>query len=140
MFLILGMQNSPAQDLRKLTDKEIDPARVEMSRNFAENYLNASKKGTYYQFADEAVDAVKSQLGVENQKIVYSQLKAAFGDFLSLSYAETWAQGSGTNSLNIVRFRSVFEKAQQTLEVRVVLDAYGKIAGFFITPWKDNLN
>ncbi|MBN1159183.1 MAG: DUF3887 domain-containing protein [Bacteroidales bacterium] len=130
---------STGQDLRKLTDQETEQSKITMAEKFASEYFAALKNGSSYQFGDEATKEVKSQLTAEYQQNIYNQLKTNLGDFVSLEYAETWAQ-SGNPELNIIRFSSVFDKTTQKIEVRVVLNKADKIAGFFITPWRDSLN
>ena len=110
---------------------------MQIAQEFASRYLTQLKNGGYYQFQDEAIDALKNQLTEQNQKTVYKQLKEQFGDFQSMEYAETWVQGN--NSFQIYRFKSDFEKSNKKLEVRVVLDDSKKIAGFWIKPWSDML-
>lgn len=127
-----------SQNFKKLSDSEVDENKVKIAQDFATDYLMQSKNGGYYKFQDEAIDALKNQLTEQNQKTIYQQLKAQFGDFKSLEYAETWVQGND-NSFQIIRFKSDFDKNVEKLEVRVVLDDSQKIAGFWIKPWSDML-
>lgn len=129
---------SCSQDFKKLSDKEVDSVKVEIAQKFATDYLTASKNGTYYQFADEAIDVIKNQLTPETQKAVYNQLRDEFGDFQTLEYAETWIQSSNS-SMHIIRFKSEFKRSNKKLEVRVVLNESDKIAGFWVRPWSDIL-
>jgi hypothetical protein len=130
--------NSCSQDFKKLSDSEVEKDNVQIAQNFASSYLTQLKNGGYYQFQDEAIDALKNQLTEQNQKTVYQQLKDKFGDFQSLEYAETWKQGND-NSIQIIRFKSDWEQSQKKLEVMVVLNDSKKIAGFWIKPWSDML-
>ncbi|MBN2482492.1 MAG: DUF3887 domain-containing protein [Bacteroidales bacterium] len=127
------------QELRKLAENEVEQGKIAFAEEFASEYFAILKSGSSYQFGDEATNDVKNQMTAEYQKNIYNQLKTNLGDFVSLEYAEAWAQ-SGNQELNIVRFSSVFDKTTQKIEVRVVLNKAGKIAGFFITPWRDSLN
>jgi hypothetical protein len=131
--------NSCSQDFKKLSNSEVDKNTVKVAQDFASNYLNKLKNGDTYIFKDEAIDVLKNQLTAENQKLVYQQLKNQFGDFKSLEYAETWVQGN-SKSIQIIRLKSVFEKSNKNLEIRVVINDVGKIAGFWIKPWSDMLN
>jgi 16S rRNA C967 or C1407 C5-methylase (RsmB/RsmF family) len=130
--------NSCSQDFNKISDSEVNKENLQIAQDFAINYLTKLKNGEYYQFEDEAIDALKNQLTEENQKAVYQQLKDKFGDFKSLEYSETWDQGK-SSSIQIFRFKSDFEDSKKKLEVRVVLDNSKKIAGFWIKPWSDML-
>ena len=130
--------NSCSQDFNKISDSEVNKENLQIAQNFATNYLTKLKNGEYYQFEDEAIDALKNQLTEENQKAVYQQLKNKFGDFKGLEYSETWVQGK-SSSIQIFRFKSDFANSKKKLEVRVVLDDSKKIAGFWIKPWSDML-
>ena len=135
---ILLSFNSCSQDFEKLKDADVDSKKVQIAKNFANNFLTKLKNDSYYQFQDEAVDAFKNQFTEQNQKSVYPQLKDKFGDFQSLDYAETWIQSTNP-SMNIFRFKSDFEKSNKKIEIRVVLNESDKIAGFWIKPWSDML-
>ncbi len=137
IFLIFCL-NSCSQDFNKISDSEVNKENMQIAQDFATNYLTKLKNGEYYQFQEEAIDAVKNQLTKENQKTVYQQLKDKFGDFQGLEYSETWIQGN-SNSVQIFRFKSDFEKSNKKLEIRVVLNDSEKIAGFWIKPWSDML-
>jgi hypothetical protein len=137
---ILFCLNSFGQDFKKWNNSEVvDKTKINIAQDFASNFLNKLKKGETYIFKDNAIDILKNQLTEENQKLVYQQFKTQFGDFESLEYAETWVQGS-SKSIQIIRFKSVFEKSNRKLEIRVVLNDSGKVAGFWIKPWSDMLN
>lgn len=136
---VLFCLSSFGQDFKKLSNTELDKTTVKTAQDFASNFMNKLKNGKTYIFQDEAIDVMKNQLTEENQKLVYQQLKTQFGDFESLEYAETWVQGNG-KSIQIIRLKSVFEKSNKKLEIRVALNESGKIAGFWIKPWSDMLN
>ena len=106
-----------------------------IAQEFTIKYFTRLKDGGYYEFQNEAIDALKNQLTEQNQKTLYQQLKSQLGDYQGLEYAETWSQ----NSMLIFRFKSDWDKSDQKLEVRVVLDGSDKIAGFWIKPWSDEL-
>ena len=135
---IIFCLNSCSQDFKKVSDSEVNNENLQIAQDFATNYLTKLKNGEYYQFQDEAIETLKNQLTEENQKIVYQQLKDKFGDFKGLEYSEIWIQGN-SNSVQIFRFKSDFEKSNKKLEVRVVLNDLNKVAGFWIKPWSDML-
>ena len=141
--LILGVciflsLNSFGQGFKKLTESDVNKSKLKIAQDFASNYMSKLNKGETYQFKDEAIEALKNQLTAENQKTVSQQIKAQFGEFKSLEYAETWVQGNNKSML-IIRFKSDFEKSNKKLEIRVVLNESDKIAGFWIKPWSDML-
>jgi hypothetical protein len=135
-LLLMGFVLS-GQDFKKLDEKNIDLKQKEFARKFASNYFTKQIAGNSYQFrSDEATDQMITALTPEKQKEVYNQLKSAYGVFKSLEYSQTWIE---TNSKVILyRFKSLFGDSSQ-MEIRVVLNDKGKIAGFFIKPWSENL-
>lgn len=143
LTFILGISlifclNSYSQDFKKLTDSEVDKQKIQIAQDFATKYLTKQKEGSTYEFKNEAIDILKTQLTEQNQKTIYQQLKDQFGDFKSLEYVETWVQ-KNNNSVQIFRLKSDFVKSNKKLEVRIVLNETGKIAGFWIKPWSDML-
>lgn len=134
--------NTFGQVYEKIKDSDVGSDKIEIAeiaKKFADDYLTLLKKGSYYQFKDEAIEAFKQQLTETNQKAGYKQLKDKFGDFVSLVYAETWISKNNPG-FKIIRFKSDFDKSNEKLEVRVILNESDKIAGFWIRPWADGLN
>lgn len=129
--------NSFGQAYEKL--REVPSEKMEIAKKFTIDYFTAQKNGTYYQFKDEATEAVKKQLTESNQEAGYKMLKDNFGDFTSADYAETWIAKSNP-SFRILRFSAVFDKSPQKLEIRVILNDSNQITGFWIKPWSDALN
>jgi hypothetical protein len=137
MLLIILSLGIYGQDFKKLDEKNIDLKQKEFSKKFANDYFSKQISGSYYQFKkDEATDQIITSLTAEKQKEVNNQLKMGFGEFKSLDYAQTWFDSN--SKFVVYRFKSKFSKSDN-LEIRVVLNEQGKIAGFFIKPWVDNL-
>ena len=67
-FLLVFCLNSCSQDFQKISDSELNKENLQIAQDFATNYLTKLKNGEYYQFQDEAIDALKNQLTEENQK------------------------------------------------------------------------
>ena len=125
------------QDFKKIDEKNIDPKQKEFARKFANDYFSKQISGGTYQFkTDEATDEMIKFLTPEKQKEVYNQLKSAFGAYKSLDYSQTWLESN--SKVIIYRFKSLFGDSNQ-MEIRVVVNDKGKIAGFFIKPWAENL-
>ena len=137
VFLMISSQSN-SQTASKLNDSELNAAKVEFARKFASDYLNKLKSGSYYNFQDEAIDPLKNQLTENTQKLIYKQLKMQFGDFQSLEFAEAFSPDNNP-AIVIYRFKGKFDKANENLEIRVVLNEAGKIAGFWIKKWLDEL-
>ncbi len=138
LALLLISILSCSQGFIKLPESKIDSDKLNFAQTFAENYMNASVNGNYYQFKDEAIEQLKNSLTEENQKAVYNQLVSQFGEYLSMEYAETWVDTNDSGT-TIFRFKAKFSKSTSVLEIRVVINSDNKIAGFWIKPWSDLL-
>ena len=130
--------DSFGQAFMKLEQGEVDAKKVEIAKKFAGDYLTQAKNNSYYQFKDEAIEVLKTQLTEERQKAGYQQLKDNFGDYKSLEYANTWIQ-KGNAVYKIYRFKGDFERDINKLEIRVILNGSDQVAGFWIKPWIDEL-
>lgn len=140
IFSIISIQLVFSQEtFERLPDEETDKSKTELASKVANAYFESVKNGKYYDFEDEAVKEFKDQMTPEVQKQTYTQLKEQFGDFESLAYSETWITKDNID-LQVIRFKGKFEKSEDLLEIRVVLNASNKITGLWIKPWRDNLN
>jgi hypothetical protein len=137
LFLIFCI-DSFGQAYIKLDASAADSTKIKIAEKFAFDYMTAQKNDAFYQFKDEVIGILKTQLTEERQKAGYKQLRDNFGDFKSLDYAETWIQKDNAD-YKIIRFKSDFEKSTNKLEIRVILNAENKVAGFWIKPWSDEL-
>jgi len=137
-LIFLFCMNSYGQAYKKLTDSEVDSAKIGIAKKFVVDYMTAQKNNTFYEFKEEAIEILKTQLTEERQKAGYKQLKDNFGDFKSVEYAETWIQKDNP-AFKIFRFKADFDNSSNKLEIRVILNAADKIAGFWIKPWNDEL-
>jgi|WetSurMetagenome_2_1015567.scaffolds.fasta_scaffold438951_1 hypothetical protein len=136
--LIIFSLNACSQDFKRVDNTATDNVKIQIAQKFTTDFFTSLKNGQYYQFHDEAIDALKSQLTKDNQRSMYDQIAGQFGNFKSLEYTEIWMQNSNP-SIRILRFKSDFEKSIKKLEIRVVLNDSDKIAGFWIKPWSDML-
>jgi hypothetical protein len=127
-----------SQEFKKLDNANINQQQMEFAKKFAMDYFAKQLAGSYYSFQNnEAIDEMVKLLTPEKQKEVYVQIKSGFGDFKSLEYAQTWVDNNA--HLTVYRFKGTFGN-NNLLEVRVVLNYQGKIAGFFVKPWTENLH
>lgn len=127
-----------SQDYEKLSKGETDAGKIEIAQNFADNFCNTLKAGKVYRFRDETIPAMTQVLSPDKQRGLYNQLSSQFGHYQSIDYAETWIM-KNQPKMHIVRFKAAFEESPKKLEVRVVVNEDGKIAGFWIRPWLDPL-
>ena len=136
VFLLISFALS-GQDFKKIDEKDLDLKQKEFARKFATDYFSRQISGSSYQFrTDEATDDIIKFLTPEKQKEVYNQLKSAFGAYKSLDYSQAWLESN--SNVRIYRFKSLFGDSNQ-MEIRVVVNDKGKIAGFFIKPWAETL-
>jgi len=122
----------------KVDASEIEKDRLEIALNLSKNILSAQKEGGFYELSDkEATPKMKSGLDESLQKQSYQQIKSAFGEYQDLDFDHMMKPVDGT-LYEIYRFKGKFNP-DANVEVRAVLDAEGRLAGFFVKPWKDNL-
>lgn len=111
---------------------------MEFAQSISEKILNAQKNGGFYKLSnEEATDKMILGLNENLQKASYQHIKTIFGDYKSLEL-DTVVKLNKDKVYKIYRFRGNFEKTDE-VEVRSVLDSNGRLAGFFVIPWKENL-
>ncbi len=134
--LIASCQSSSKYE--KVDQAEINQVRLEFATKLGENILIAQKNGGYYSLtSDEADEKMISGLNENLQKKAYEQIKSAFGEYQGLEFDHVMKPSDGT-LYEIYRFRGKFNPEAKA-EVRIVLNADGKLAGFFVKPWRDGL-
>jgi len=126
-------------EFKKLSDKKSDKKKIELATDFVNSYFATLKSGNTYNFNDVSIKAFSDVMTPAVQKQSYNQIIQNFGEFKSAKYSATWVDKANSN-LEIIRFKGSFEKSNEPLEIRVVIDENNKIAGFWIKPWKNNLN
>ena len=140
-ILLLTSLSASAQSntsFKRVAQADIDQQRLEFAEKMAHKLLTAQRQGGYYQLENEqATDQMIAGLGEDMQRQSYTTIKSLFGDFEDMKFDHLMETTQGT-TYEIYRFRGVFEKPAQ-IEIRTVLDAQGKLAGFYIKPWKDQL-
>jgi len=138
IILLFIVVSACSQGFEKLPESQIDQSRIELAKNFSDNYFTALKNDQYYEFHDEAIEALSKNLTPEKQKQAYQSIKDLFGDYQSLEYVEAW-KSSGAQGMTIIRLKGSFDEDKAKPEIRVVLNEENKIAGFWIKPWADEL-
>ncbi len=126
-----------SSNITRLSETEIEQTEVEKALTFANRYMEAQVKGSWYRFSDEATPEMINLLSETTQKNVAQSVQQQFGHFESLEFAEAWAQQDAL--LTVYRFKAQFSQSNKKVELRVVLDQNEKIAGFWIKPWMDVL-
>lgn len=137
-FTLITLLVSCTNQFERMPDDMVNKEYVEKAMKFANEFYNALKNGNVYEFANEAIEEIKKKLTPEFQRDVYSQVQEKYGHFQRLEYAEAWS-GKKFQYYEIIRFKGYFERSEEPLEIRVVFNKNGKIAGFWIKPWNDEL-
>lgn len=136
--LLLGLLFSAfsQNDYIKLDSKDIPETTLQEMTQLVEKIMDGQKSGNYYILSDaEASSEMVKAFTITIQKESYQYLQQQFGDYSSLKFSEAWGFGSNV----IYRFRGTFKGTDQQPEIRVVLNDAGKLGGFWIKPWKENM-
>ena len=135
MSLAVLLVTGCGSPFRKLSESEVDAEMISAAKRIATDILESHRDGRFEPLGDEATPAMRSALTPEKQKEAYETIKGMFGDFQSMEYVETCVPKDGS-LLFIHRFKGHFSKSQARPEIRVVMDSEGKLAGFWIKPWR----
>ncbi len=121
----------------KANDTDIDPAKLSRVTELSKRILSAQRNGGYYPLtAEEATPDMIKGLTEEVQKSAYQKVSSAFGDYQDIEFDHMMKPTDG-QLFELYRYRGQFAPGAE-VEVRAVVDAKGKLAGFFIKPWNDN--
>jgi len=138
-FIFFAAIGQAQPKFEKVAKANIDQGRLEFAITLADKILSAQKNGGFYEFsAEEADPRVIAGLPEDAQKQAYHQVTALFGEYKGIVFDHLMKSSQGP-LYEIYRFKGKFEKEEAEVEVRLVLDADGKLAGYFIKPWKENL-
>lgn len=109
------------------------------AQDLAGKLLNGQKTGNIYMLTDqEATPEMVKGLTEAMQVASYESIKQLYGDFISLEFVETWTLQISEQYF-VYRFKGNFSETKDTPEVRVVMNESGKISGFWLRPWKDDM-
>ena len=135
LLLLFGL-GVYGQNFKKIEAKDVNLKQVEFCKKFANEYFSKQLSGGYVFDKNVATEEIINALSSDKQKEVYNQIKSAFGEFKSLEYSQTWIDSN--SNLILYRLKSLFGEANN-LDIRVILNDKGLIAGFFVSPWTENL-
>lgn len=119
----------------RVLETNVDSVQKALAQETGMKLHERCKSGKFEPLGDEATPAMREGLTPDKQKAACESMRAMFGDFQSLTYAETWR----VQGLNVYRFKGKFSKTSDTPEIRVVLDAQSKLSGLWVKPWNDTL-
>ncbi|MEQ9300135.1 MAG: hypothetical protein RIF33_16295 [Cyclobacteriaceae bacterium] len=121
----------------KAAETEVDPTKLSKITGLSKRILAAQRAGGYYALTEEEATAdMINGLTESVQKSAYEQVSSVFGDYQGIEFDHLMKATDG-RLVELYRFRGQFAPGAE-VEVRAVINAKGKLAGFFIKPWNDN--
>lgn len=121
-----------------LSKPETEVEHLKFAEEISRKLLDAQSKGGFYALTeDEATPEMVNGLNATLQKSSYQQIKSALGNYNGLRFHEMVVLDEHAG-LEIYRFKGDFSSKLE-VEVRTVLDQSGRLAGFFVKPWRDEL-
>ncbi|HEY3352410.1 MAG TPA: hypothetical protein VGQ83_04110 [Polyangia bacterium] len=116
---------------------QVDPARRTTAEELATRILTAWNKHEYpFLGAEATAEFRRAHNNAAAQKAAAANIEKRAGRFQSLAFAEELR--SRPPQHDVFRFKGTFSDVSP-VEVRVVLDPEGKVSGFWVRPWHDEL-
>ena len=139
MVLFLASAGFSQHTFIKVEPDQIPENNIKTAQDLAGKLLNGQKTGNIYMLTDqEATPEMVKGLTEAMQVASYESIKQLYGDFISLEFVETWTLQISEQYF-VYRFKGNFSETKDTPEVRVVMNESGKISGFWLRPWKDDM-
>ncbi len=113
----------------------VNQAQKAAAQKAVHDVLTAWKAGSYTPLSNAFTAEVKTALPPEKQRQSYTQMKALFGDYQSMAFAEAYNFAQKGQNYVIYRFRGNFTGTTDRPEIRITMDSSGKVAGFYARPW-----
>jgi hypothetical protein len=123
---------------KALPAASVDSAGIAQARAAAVGLLSRWAAGKYEPLSDAFTEQIRKAMSPESQRKAYAAIKARYGDFKSLAYAEAATSPDHARFI-VYRFKGVFSGTKKKLEVRVLMYTSGKVAGFWVRPWKNEI-
>ncbi|MBI3205203.1 MAG: hypothetical protein HYZ29_26930 [Myxococcales bacterium] len=124
--------------LEKVAEERVDATKKASAEAIGTKILTAWAKDEYPLLGEEAAEPFRKAHNAEDaQRAADKSIEKELGSFLSMAYHETLRTKDG--KMDVFRFKATFDKSKVASEVRVVFDAQGKLTGFWVKPWKDQL-
>ncbi|NJX16033.1 hypothetical protein [Tamlana crocina] len=113
-----------------------DDYQAEFAKSISHKLLSSQKEGGFYELTkEEATERMIQGLNEAVQKESYKRIKQAFGNYKNLELDTIFAIKED-QTYHVFRFKGEFE-VNEKVEIRTVLNLEGKLAGFFVVPWKE---
>lgn len=129
----------PQQSFQRINDDEVSQTGLRQATSLAEKLMLGQKSGNIYLLSEEeAIPQVAKGLTEGIQASSYESVRSMFGDYLSMEFAEAWKMETD-QVYTMYRFKGTFSESTDKPEIQVVFNTEGKLAGFWIRPWEDDL-
>ena len=119
-------------------EDKVDGPQKAAAEAFGKTTLESWAKNEYTALGDEATAEFRTAQDPAGQKAADAALEAQLGDFVAMEYFQTVKSVPAAHF--VYRFKGTFSKQKDPHEVRVVYDLNGKLGGFWIKPWQDQMN
>lgn len=121
-----------------VSNENIDQEKLAFAKLISHKILSEQSKGGYYQLTkEEATTKMVAGLNEEKQLTSYEAISGMYGDYQDLEFHQLLKRKDGI-LYETYRFKGKFT-SEAKVEIRTTLDGNGKLKGFFIMNWRDNL-
>ncbi len=121
-----------------LPSTKIDQTLLKKAQNVATDLLTGWREGKFQHLSDDFSLEMIAGLPPEDQQKAYDSLRVLFGHFESLTFAEALISPRLPGAV-MFRFKGTFSGTKDNPEIRVVITDDGKIGGFWVKHWLDEL-
>ena len=135
--LLTFCQQNPK--FEKVDSTAIDKEKLSFVTELADKIFIAQQQGGFYSLQEpEATPEMIEGLNEKVQKQSYMQIEMLYGAYKSLEF-DHLMKSKSEPVYELYRFRGHFKTEEAKVEVRAVLNAEGKLGGFFVRPWRDEI-
>lgn len=125
-------------EFEPIPEAEVNASHRTSAETLGKQILTEWGKDEYKPLGNEANDEFKkAHNSVDGQRTSDKSIEKAFGSFQSMALSQSLR--TKDKKAEVYRFKAVFDKTTDPVEVRVVLDDQGKLSGFWIKGWKDSV-
>jgi hypothetical protein len=139
-LLFVGLVTLAAADSSfiVLPSEKIDENLLKKAEKVVSDLLSGWREGTFHHLSDDFSLEMIAGLPPEDQRKAYDSLRMLFGHFESLRFAEALISPRLPGAV-MFRFKGTFSGTKDHPEIRVVVTDEGKITGFWVKHWADEL-
>lgn len=137
LMVMTGTIATAQPALKKLSNDEVGNDLIEKSHQFLEDFFAKMKAAKVYDFTETGTTEIAATITPAVQKQVYEQVFQIAGEYESASLKEVYMTTDGSN-FKILRYSGQFTRGTP-IELRIIYNQDEKIAGYFVKPWKDQM-